>query len=228
MSSTKKANDWFFGMKAHIGTGSQSGVTLSLETSTAKLHDSQVWDALLHGNETSVWADKGYVSAERAAVFSGPGQFRGVMRKAPNGGNLHPLDESANRIIAKVRAKVEQPFRVIKCQFGYVKTCYRGLAKNRAQFFTLFALGNLFLVRRKLMARGRVRLETADRPQQRHKTHDQGCFWLRNPPRSAQTVIAAQPTALIGCSLGYLSLLLRFFLNAHMCSANALEVVRET
>jgi IS5 family transposase len=96
--------------------------------------------------------DNGYVSAERAVAFSGPDQFWGVMRKAPKGGNLHPLEESTNRIIAKVRARVEHPFRVIKCQFGHVKTRYRGLVKNRTQFFTLFALANLFLVRRKLMA----------------------------------------------------------------------------
>ena len=116
MSSTKKGNDWYFGMKAHIGVDADSGVTHSLDTSTAKLHDSQ------------------------------------VMRKATKGRPLHPLDEQANRIIAMVRAKVEHPFRVIKRQFGHVKTRYRGLAKNRAQLFTLFALGNLFLVRRKLMA----------------------------------------------------------------------------
>jgi len=152
MSSTKKGNDWFFGMKAHIGVDADSGVTHSLETSTAKLHDSQVWDEMLHGKEASVWADKGYVSAERAAGFEGPGKFWGVMRKAPKGGPLHPIDAQINRIIAMVRAKVEHPFRVIKRQFGYVKTRYRGLAKNRAQLFTLFAHGNLFLVRRKLMA----------------------------------------------------------------------------
>jgi IS5 family transposase len=107
---------------------------------------------LLHGNETSAWADKGYARAERAAAFSGLGQFWGVMRKAPKGSKLHPLEESTNRIIAKVRAKVEHPFRVIKCQFGHVKIRYRGLAKNGAQLFTLFALGILFLVRRKLIA----------------------------------------------------------------------------
>ena len=72
------------------------------------------------------------------------------MRKAPKGNPLHPLDERANRIIAMVRAKVEHPFRVIKRQFDHVKTRYRGLAKNRAQLFTLFALGNLFQVRRRL------------------------------------------------------------------------------
>ena len=140
MSSTKKGNDWFFGMKAHIGVDAESGVIHSLETSTAKVHDSQVWDALLHGNETSVWADKGYVSAERAAALSGPSQFWSVMRKAPKGGKLHPIEETTNRIIAKVRAKVEHPFRVIKWQFGHVKTRYRGLAKNRAQLFTLYAV----------------------------------------------------------------------------------------
>jgi IS5 family transposase len=127
-----------------------------LETSTAKLHDSQVRDELLHGEETSVWADKGYVSAEREDAFKGPGQapgrFWGVMRKAPKGRDLHPLDARINRIIAMVRAKVEHPFRVIKRQFGHVKTRYRGIAKNRAQLFTLFALGNLFLMRRRLMA----------------------------------------------------------------------------
>ena len=156
MSSTKKGNDWYFGMKAHIGVDAESGLTHSLDTSTAKLHDSQVWDDLLHGEETSVWADKGYVSAAREAAFTGPGKgpgrVWGVMRKAPKGSDLHPVDAQINRIIAMVRARVEHPFRVIKRQFGHVKTRYRGLAKNRAQLFTLFALGNLFLVRRRLIA----------------------------------------------------------------------------
>ena len=145
MSSTKKGNDWYFGMKAHVGVDADSGVVHSLDTTTAKVHDSRVWDELLHGEETSVWADKGYVSAEREAAFGQGGKVWGVMRKAPKGGKLHPIDEDINRIIAMVRAKVEHPFRVVKRQFGYVKTRYRGLAKNRAQLFTLFALGNLFL-----------------------------------------------------------------------------------
>jgi IS5 family transposase len=153
MSSTKKGNTWYFGMKAHVGVDAESGVTHSLDTSTARVHDSRIWDELLHGEETSVWADKGYVSAEREAVFTEEeGKVWGVMRKAPKGGKLHPEDEKINRIIAMVRARVEHPFRILKRQFGYVKTRYRGLAKNRAQLFTLFALGNLFLVRRRLLA----------------------------------------------------------------------------
>jgi IS5 family transposase len=152
MSSTKKGNAWYFGMKAHIGVDADSGIVHSLETTTAKVHDSQVWDELLHGGETSVWADRGYVSAAREAAFSGPGKFWGVIRKAPRGGALHPVDEDINRVIARVRARVEHPFRVLKRQFGYLKTRYRGLTKNRAQLFTLFALGNLFLVRRRLLS----------------------------------------------------------------------------
>jgi len=70
MSSTKKGNDWYFGMKAHVGVDVDSGTVHSLEATTAKVHDSRVWDELLHGEETSVWADKGYVSAEREAAFS--------------------------------------------------------------------------------------------------------------------------------------------------------------
>jgi len=151
MSSTKKGNTWYFGMKAHVGVDADSGVVHSLDTSTARVHDSRVWETLLHGEETSVWADKGYVSAEREAAFAGPGKVWGVMRKAPKGGALHPVDKDINRIIAMVRARVEHPFRVLKRQFGYHKTRYRGLAKNRAQLFALFALGNLFLVRRRLM-----------------------------------------------------------------------------
>lgn len=97
MSSTKKGNDWYFCMKAHVGVDADSGVVHSLEVSTAKVHDSRVWDELLHGEETSVWADKGYVSAEREAAFTGQGKVWCVMRKAPRGGRLHPVDEDINQ-----------------------------------------------------------------------------------------------------------------------------------
>ena len=96
--------------------------------------------------------NKAYVSAEREEAFIGPDKFWGVMRKAPKGVDLHPIDEQINHLIAKVRSRVEHPFRVLKRQFGYIKTRYRGLAKNRVQLFSLFALGNLYLVRRRLMA----------------------------------------------------------------------------
>ncbi len=128
MSSKKKGDDWCFGMKADIGVDADSGVTHSLETSTARVHDSQVRDALLHGKECAVWADEGLVSAEREAAFTGPGKVWGAMRKAPMGGALHPLDARINRSLAKV----EHPFGIIQRQYGHLNARYRGLAKNRA------------------------------------------------------------------------------------------------
>ena len=119
-------------MKAHVGVEVDSGTVHSLEATTAKVHDSRIWTELLHGEEKSVWADKGYVSAEHEAAFSKDGKLWGVMRKSSKGGQLDPIDEEANRIIAKVRTKVEHPFRVLKRQFGHMKTRYRGLSKNRS------------------------------------------------------------------------------------------------
>ena len=95
MSSTKKGNDRFFGSEedqetlwgsvsltnAHVGVDARSGIVHGLDTTTARTHDSQVRDDLLHGAETSVWADKGYISAGREAAFSGPDKFRGVRRR---------------------------------------------------------------------------------------------------------------------------------------------------
>ena len=138
-------------VKAHIGVDAESGIGHSLETSTAKVHDSRVWGELLHGDEASVWANKAYINTERADAFAGPDKFRGVMRKAPKGGALHLDEEHINRLIVRVRAQAEHPFRVLKRQLGNIKTRYRGLAKNRAQLFSLFVLGNLYLVRRQLI-----------------------------------------------------------------------------
>ena len=82
-------------------------VGASLDTTTAKVHDSEVWNDLPDGDEVSVWADMGHVSAARAARVQGAGQGLGVMRKTPMGGKLDPLDDRINRVIAMVRAKVE-------------------------------------------------------------------------------------------------------------------------
>lgn len=104
-------------MKKHIGLDAQKGFVHVLDTTPAKTHDSQIWTALLHGEETSVWADKGYGRAARENAFSGTGKFWGMMRKAPNGGVLHPIDKDINRITTKVRARLEHLFRAFKCQF---------------------------------------------------------------------------------------------------------------
>ena len=167
MSSPNKVNGWHIGSEedqqtfrgavcatnAHIGVDVDSGVAVSLDTLIVKLHNSEVRDELLHGEEMSVWADKGYARAEREEAFKGgPGKFWSVMCKAPKGGPLLPLDERPNGPIATIRAKVEHPFRIIKRQFCHLNARHRSLAKTRALRLTLFALANLYLLRRRLMA----------------------------------------------------------------------------
>ena len=158
MHQTKKGNNWYFGMKAHIAVDADSGLVHHQVCTAANVHDLRVVDELLHGKERHVFADSGYRGIAkwsrrkriRWAVAMTPGH-----RKAldPNR-RLDALKDRAERIKASIRAKVEHPFRVLKRQFGYVKARYRGLAKNAAQVTTLFMLSDLWMVRRKLAAAG--------------------------------------------------------------------------
>ena len=156
MHQTKKGNNWHFGMKAHIGVDAETGLVHSLETTSANVHDLTPVEELLTGEETTIFADAGYRGAERRT------QAKATWHIAMRPGKRRVLTDSAKDRItnkletlkAQVRAKVEHPFRVIKIQFGFIKARYRGMAKNRAQLHMLFALANLYAVRRRLMAMG--------------------------------------------------------------------------
>lgn len=152
MSSTKKGNTWHFGMKVHTGTDVDSGLVHTVKVTTAKVHDKKAMPDLLHGEERSVFGDKGYVSDEDKRAARAKGVFWGVLDKAKPKKNLSTGQVKRNRQLSSVRAKVEHPFRVLKRQFGYVKVRYKGLMKNTAQVWTLFALTNLYMARRKLLA----------------------------------------------------------------------------
>lgn len=150
MSSTKKNGEWHFGMKAHIGVDVQSGLIHTVETSTAKVHDKAKMKDLFHGEERAKLGDKGYVGDEDKREARKAGIFWGVLDK---GRRNHPLSSSQkkrNKKLSSIRSKVEHPFQILKCQWGFVKVRYRGLMKNTAQLQMLFTLINLFKVRRKL------------------------------------------------------------------------------
>ena len=152
MSSTKKGNNYHFGMKVHTGTDSQSGLVHTVKVTTASVHDKQEMDGLLHGEERAVFGDKGYFSDQDKRTARKTGLFWGVLDKAKSKKRLSHKQKRRNRKLSSIRAKVEHPFRVVKRQFGYLKTRYRGLKKNAAQVFTLFALANLYKVRHALLA----------------------------------------------------------------------------
>jgi IS5 family transposase len=153
MSQTKKANQWHFGMKAHIGVDADSGLVHTVVGTTAKTADCSVLEELLHGEEGEVLGDKAYTSNERNLSASDPktGPIWAFPYKKPKGKELPEWQREINRRLSSLRAKVEHPFRVLKRQFGFVKVRYRGLAKNTAHLKMKFALANLYLARRSLL-----------------------------------------------------------------------------
>ena len=154
MHQTKKGNQWYFGMKAHIGVDAESGLVHTVIGTAANVHDITAAEALLHGQEKDVYADAGYQGIEKRCQAN-PVRWHVAMRPGKRrqldlNNRLDAIYNQIERLKAGVRAKVEHPFRVLKQQFGYTKTRYRGLVKNAAQITTLFALGNLWMSRRVL------------------------------------------------------------------------------
>ena len=160
MHQTKKGNQWHFGMKCHIGVDADSGLVHTVVGTAANVNDVTQASALVHGEETDVFADAGYQGVAKREEAQGikanwhvairPGKRKALDKSTPMGALMDKLEQ----VKARIRAKVEHPFRVIKRQFGYVKVKYRGLAKNTANLVTLFALSNLWMVRKRLLNMG--------------------------------------------------------------------------
>ena len=156
MHSSKKGNQWYFGMKAHIGVDAESGLVHSVRGTSGHVSDIAEGNSLLHGQETLGFGDAGYQGIQkrpdaRLDVIWHIAMRLGKRKKLNKDNEADALLDQAEKLKAGVRAKVEHPFRVIKRQFGFVKVRYRGLKKNTAQIITLFALSNLWMVRSKLM-----------------------------------------------------------------------------
>ena len=156
MRQTKKGNQWYFGMKAHIGVDERTGLVHSVATTAANEADVTQVDKLLHGKEKAVFGDAGYLGAEKRVPAKRGRRWwiaakRGTI-KAIADAKLRAIMDELEQVKASIRAIVEHPFRVVKRQFGHVKARYRGLAKNGAQVRTLFALANLWMARKHLLA----------------------------------------------------------------------------
>jgi IS5 family transposase len=159
MHSSKKGNQWYFGMKAHIGVDAESGLVHTVRGTSGNISDIVEANTLLHGQESVAFGDAGYQGIEKRPDATEDVTWHIAMRpgkrKALNKENaVDAMIDKAEKLKAGIRAKVEHPFRVIKRQFGFVKVRYRGLKKNTAQLVTLFALSNLWMARGKLMGSG--------------------------------------------------------------------------
>jgi len=169
MHQTKKGNQYYFGAKAHIGADEESGLVHTVVVTAANAAEFTQVDQLLHGEENVVCADAGYTGVEKRPEHEGRAIIwqiaarrstykkygkRSALYKA-----LRKIEKAKAKAQTQTRAKVEHPFRVMKRQFGYTKVRFRGLVKNAAQMVTLFALSNLWMARRHLLAStGEVRL----------------------------------------------------------------------
>jgi IS5 family transposase len=160
MHQTKKGNQWHFGMKAHIGVDVASGLVHTVVGTAANEADINQTASLLHGQESDVFADAGYTGADKRPdledrdVAWNIAIRRSIIKALPT--SLRELAEPVERALARVRAWVEHPFHIVKNLFRHKKLRYRGLAKNTAQLRTLFALANLVIVKKALLAPGRV------------------------------------------------------------------------
>lgn len=156
MHQTRKGQQWYFGMKAHLGVDSQSKLIHSVVATPANVHDSRMLPWLLHGGERRVWGDSAYAGQTAVLRACAPHARDFTNRKGSRSQPLSAAERAKNRWKSQVRAKVEHPIGVIKRVFGFTKVCYRGLPKNLHRLVVACALANLFMVRHYLL-----RLQTA-------------------------------------------------------------------
>jgi len=151
MHQTRKGKQWYFGMKVHTGTDTESGLVHTVVGTAANVADINVLGELLHGNEDSLHGDSAYHAKELKAQAEASGLAFNVNQRGTRSKPLTKTQRARNRRLSRVRATVEHPFLVVKRLWGHTKVRYRGLKKNLAQMYTLFALANVFRVRRQLM-----------------------------------------------------------------------------
>jgi len=159
MHQTKKGNQWYFGMKAHIGADEASGLVHSVEGTAANVSDISQTHALLHGEEKRAGVDAGYTGVEKRAEIAALGreiEWRVAARRSTHKAQpeswAKAIGGAWEKLKARARALVEHPFHIVKNIFRHRKVRYRGLEKNTAQLRVLFALANLYMVRRQLIA----------------------------------------------------------------------------
>lgn len=156
MHQTRKGQQWYFGMKLHIGVDSQSGLAHSAVVTAANVHDKHPLPDLLHGQEQRVYGDSAYASQKELIRSKAPQakDFTNDRTRRP-GGQVDAVKRSKNGHKSRIRARVEHVFGVVKRLWGFTKVRYRGLAKNAGRAFTALALANIYLSRHRLT--GQVR-----------------------------------------------------------------------
>jgi len=159
MHQVKKGNQWYFGMKAHIGVDSKTKLIHSVVATPANVHDSAILGDLLHGDESRVWGDSAYAGQGNVIADHAPLAKDFTNKKGSRYVILSDRDRARNRNKSKVRAKVEHLFGVMKGRFGFAKVRYKGLDKNAHHLFTSCALVNLVMAKKTLLRQQRLLMQ---------------------------------------------------------------------
>ncbi len=154
MHQTKKGNQYYFGLKAHIGVDSKEGIVHSVCTTAASVADCHMLPDLLHGEERKVWGDGGYQGQTEAIIKAAPHAQDMTCRRTKFKNYVDEVARRKNTTKSRVRSKVEHVFRILKRVFGFDKVRYRGIAKNHNRLCANFALANLYLHRKRLAVLG--------------------------------------------------------------------------
>jgi transposase, IS5 family len=152
MHQVAKGNQWYFGMKMHVGVDSKSKLIHTILASPANVADALALPYLLHGKETRVWGDQAYRGQSAAMRAAAPRARDFTNQRYRWGKRVDGRIKAVNRSKSRVRAKVEHSIGIIKRVFGFQKVRYRGLAKNLHRLEVTAALANLYMVRRRLLA----------------------------------------------------------------------------
>lgn len=152
MHQTRKGQQWYFGMKMHIGVDSRTGLAHSAVVTAANVHDKHPLPDLLHGNEQRVYGDSAYASQKALIESKAPRAKDFTNQRVRSGGEIDEVQRAKNRNKSKVRARVEHVFAVVKRLWGFTKVRYRGLAKNTTRSFVALSLANIYLARKRLTA----------------------------------------------------------------------------
>ena len=148
MHQTKKGNQWYFGMKAHVAVDSNTKLIHTAVVTPANVADATVLPELLHGEETKVWGDQAYRGQSEVIQKQAPRGQDCTQRRYRYKNQVDEVERAKNRTKSQVRSKVEHVFGVMKLKFGFSKVRYRGLLKNANRLFATCALVNLSAVRK--------------------------------------------------------------------------------
>ena len=150
MHQTRKGQQWYFGMKLHIGVDSKTGLAHSAVVTAAHVHDKHPLPSLLHGAEEEVYGDSAYASQHTLIQSKAPRAEDCTNQRVREGSVAADLERILNRVKSRVRSKVEHVFAVVKRLWGFGKVRYRGLAKNATRAFVATGLANIYLARQRL------------------------------------------------------------------------------